>query len=205
MSCGSATIAPNGRRPARPPSRADKSRSRRTRSQGSPLPVRDDAARPVGPDAAEARSPSPPALPAEPPKPAEAGEADDERPRPPRRTTEDDERASQAAGHRSPSRPSASGSSSENERKLNDYNDKKKKAEVRVKELNARFADWYYVVSEDVYKKIRLVRSDIVKESAAAKEEGFGVDAFRKLEEGGVKGASKPTPAPSSPGFPPMP
>ena len=53
----------------------------------------------------------------------------------------------------------------ENERKMNAYRDQKKKAEDRVAELNARFANWYYVVSEDVYKKLRLVRSDIVKEA----------------------------------------
>jgi hypothetical protein len=81
----------------------------------------------------------------------------------------------------------------ENERKMNAYRDAKTKAERRVTELNARFADWYYVVSEDVYKKIRLTRSDIVKEAAAAKDEGFGIDAFRKLEEDGVKGAAKPS------------
>ena len=80
----------------------------------------------------------------------------------------------------------------ENERKLNAYKDQRKKAELKVADLNARFADWYYVVSEDVYKKIRLVRSDIVKESATAKEEGFGIDAFRKLEEEGLKGTAKP-------------
>jgi hypothetical protein len=81
----------------------------------------------------------------------------------------------------------------ENERKMNEYRDKKKKAESRVAELNARFADWYYVVSEDVYKKIRLVRGDIVKEAAKAKEEGFGVDAFRKLEEEGLKANPLPS------------
>ncbi len=75
----------------------------------------------------------------------------------------------------------------ENERKRNEYNDRRKKAETRVKELNDRFADWYYVVSEDVYKKLRLTRSDIAKESATAKDEGFGIDAFRKLEEEGLK------------------
>lgn len=85
----------------------------------------------------------------------------------------------------------------ENERKLNEYRDKKKKADTRMGELNARFADWYYVVSEDVYKKIRLVRTDIVKEAATAKEEGFGIDAFRKLEEEGLKAPTKPaTPTP---------
>jgi len=75
----------------------------------------------------------------------------------------------------------------ENERKLNAYRDQRKKAEQRVAELNARFADWYYVVAEDVYKKIHLVRSDIVKEKAIAKDEGFGLDAFRKLEDDGLK------------------
>jgi hypothetical protein len=75
----------------------------------------------------------------------------------------------------------------ENERKLNAYRDQRKKAEQRVAELNARFADWYYVVAEDVYKKIHLVRSDIVKEKAIAKDEGFGIDAFRKLEDDGLK------------------
>jgi hypothetical protein len=82
----------------------------------------------------------------------------------------------------------------DNERKMNEYRDKLKKAETKKAELNARFADWYYVVSEDVYKKIHLVRSDIVKESATAKEEGFGIDAFRKLEEEGLK--------PPKPGMP---
>lgn len=95
----------------------------------------------------------------------------------------------------------------ENERKMNDYRDKKIKAEVRVKELNARFADWYYVVSEDVYKKLRLSRSDFVKEAATASEEGFGIDAFRKLEDDGIEGAAAPmtTPMPMTPGFPPLP
>lgn len=80
----------------------------------------------------------------------------------------------------------------ENERKLNAYRDQKTKAESRVKELNARFADWYYVVAEDVYKKIHLVRSDVVKEKSTAKEEGFDVDAFRKLEDEGLKVTPKP-------------
>lgn len=80
----------------------------------------------------------------------------------------------------------------ENERKMNAYRDQKKKADQRVAELNGRFADWYYVVSDDVYKKLHLSRSDIVKESSTAKDEGFGIDAFRKLEEDGLKGAAKP-------------
>ena len=98
--------------------------------------------------------------------------------------------------------------SDENDRKLTEFREKKSKAENRVKELNSRFADWYYVVSEDVYKKLRLSRTDFVKEAATASEEGFGVDAFRNLETGGIKGAPKAPPMPPmSPSFsfpPPM-
>jgi len=75
----------------------------------------------------------------------------------------------------------------ENQRKLDDRADKRRKAEEKVRELNARFADWYYVVSEDEYKKIRLTRSDLIKEGEKAADEGFGVDAFRKLQEEGLK------------------
>jgi hypothetical protein len=96
----------------------------------------------------------------------------------------------------------------ENDRKLTEFREKKGKAENRVKELNSRFADWYYVVSEDVYKKLRLSRTDFVKEKATASEEGFGIDAFRNLETGGIKGAPKTTPmSPTTPSFslPPAP
>ncbi|MCI0357861.1 MAG: hypothetical protein L0211_05155, partial [Planctomycetaceae bacterium] len=87
----------------------------------------------------------------------------------------------------------------ENDRKRNEYNDKKKKAEARVAELNGRFADWYYVINEDVYKKIHLGRNDLVKEGATAKDAGFNVDAFRKLQTEGIKPA--PPPPPTGPGF----
>ncbi|MEX0818128.1 MAG: DUF4340 domain-containing protein [Pirellulaceae bacterium] len=74
-----------------------------------------------------------------------------------------------------------------NQRKLDDWKDKRGKAEEKVRELNARFADWYYVVSEDEYKKIRLTRSELIKEGEKSADEGFGVDAFRKLQEEGLK------------------
>jgi hypothetical protein len=53
-----------------------------------------------------------------------------------------------------------------NKRKLDDYNDKVKKGQDRAKALNKRFAPWYFVISEDVYKKIHLRRVDIVKTEA---------------------------------------
>ena len=60
----------------------------------------------------------------------------------------------------------------ENQRKLDERNDKIKKAQQKVQELNYRFADWYYVISEAVYQKIHLGREDVVeaKEAEAAEE-----------------------------------
>jgi uncharacterized protein DUF4340 len=89
----------------------------------------------------------------------------------------------------------------ENERKLKDHEEKKKKAQGRVAELNARFAQWYYVISEDTYKKIHLGRSDIIQEGSTAKETGFGIDAFRKLESDGLKKSPPPGSGSGSGGF----
>lgn len=49
-----------------------------------------------------------------------------------------------------------------NKEAMDQYNDQVKKGKARVHELNARFADWYYIVSDDVYKKIHLNRNDII-------------------------------------------
>lgn len=78
----------------------------------------------------------------------------------------------------------------ENARKQEERDEQLKKAGQKVDELNARFADWYYIISEDEYKKIHLGRNDLIKESESAEDEGFGVDALRKMEEEGVEGSS---------------
>ena len=36
-----------------------------------------------------------------------------------------------------------------------------------MRELNGRFADWYYVVSEAEYAKIRLGRADVIQAKPA--------------------------------------
>jgi hypothetical protein len=55
----------------------------------------------------------------------------------------------------------------ENKRKQDEYDQKVQKGQERVKELNERFADWYYIISDGVYKKIHLSRADIVKKKGA--------------------------------------
>lgn len=58
----------------------------------------------------------------------------------------------------------------ENRRQQEEYDERVKAAQKRVRELNNRFADWYYVVSDAEVAKIHLDRSEIVvrKEAAAA-------------------------------------
>ncbi|HEY2894408.1 MAG TPA: DUF4340 domain-containing protein [Pirellulales bacterium] len=51
----------------------------------------------------------------------------------------------------------------ENKRKQDEYDNAIKKGQEKVKELNERFADWYFIIPDDVYKKIHLGRADIVK------------------------------------------
>lgn len=51
----------------------------------------------------------------------------------------------------------------ENQRKVKEYQEKLEQGRKKAKELNDRFADWYYIISEDTYKKIHLSRHDIIK------------------------------------------
>jgi hypothetical protein len=55
----------------------------------------------------------------------------------------------------------------ENRRKEEEYDGKVKAAQKRVRELNNRFADWYYVVSDAEYAKIHLDRAGVIQAKAA--------------------------------------
>lgn len=57
-----------------------------------------------------------------------------------------------------------------NANKQREFQEKIKKARERVKELNENLAGWYYVISNDVYNKIRLDREGFVK--IKVKEDG---------------------------------
>lgn len=50
----------------------------------------------------------------------------------------------------------------ENQRKIDDRKEKMDAARKRTQELNARFADWYYVVSDSVYKKLKVSREQLI-------------------------------------------
>src|SRR4051794_22879411 len=57
----------------------------------------------------------------------------------------------------------------ENQKKLNDYQELIKKGQENVKDLNLRFGDWYFVVSDDVFHKIRLSKDKVVKKKEPPK------------------------------------
>ena len=52
---------------------------------------------------------------------------------------------------------------SSNAQKQREFQEKLTKAQTRVKELNENLGDWYYVISNEIYAKIRLDRADFVK------------------------------------------
>ena len=56
---------------------------------------------------------------------------------------------------------------SANARKQKEYDEKVAQARKRAKELNQNLAGWYYVISNDVYEKIRIDRSLFVKNKEA--------------------------------------
>ena len=89
----------------------------------------------------------------------------------------------------------------ENKRKQETYDSAIQKGQDRVKELNERFADWYYVISDDVYKKIHLGSKEIIKkkESKEAKEgaepkPGGGLGDLKEFEKGLKPDSEEPQP-----------
>jgi len=52
-----------------------------------------------------------------------------------------------------------------------DYEDRIARARERVAQLNRRFADWYYVISDAVYREIKLTRGDIVQKKEPTEAE----------------------------------
>ena len=79
-----------------------------------------------------------------------------------------------------------------NQRKIDERSDKVTAAKKKVAELTYRFADWYYVVPDDVFKKLRLRRDDVIAFSEAALKSGTGLSAFRSLQEDGLKPEAAP-------------
>jgi hypothetical protein len=87
----------------------------------------------------------------------------------------------------------------ENKQKQDEYKDKVAKGKEHVKELNGRFAEWYYVISDDVYRKVHLGRDEIVKKKEKkdkdAKEQPPVHDHDHDHDHDDHAGAAKAAPA----------
>jgi len=81
-----------------------------------------------------------------------------------------------------------------NKRAQETYDEQVAEGKKRVEELNARFGDWYYVIPNDVFKKVHLSRDDVVKD--AEKPEG------EQEEVSDAPAASLNTPGAPIPGLP---
>ncbi len=54
----------------------------------------------------------------------------------------------------------------ENRRIMDDRKDRLTTAQQRVRELNARFADWYYVIPEETFTQLRIKRDALLQSGA---------------------------------------
>ncbi len=59
----------------------------------------------------------------------------------------------------------------ENQRRLDEYQSEIEAGKTRVKELNERFGDWYYVISNEVYKKIHLGLDQVIRKKESPENE----------------------------------
>lgn len=71
----------------------------------------------------------------------------------------------------------------ENQRAQSLYDQKVTDGEKKAMELNERFADWYYVISDDIYKKIKVNRVDILKVADPLTDPANPVEQFETLRE----------------------
>jgi len=85
----------------------------------------------------------------------------------------------------------------ENQREQERYDEQVKKGKQRVQELNERFADWYYIIPDSTYQKIRLSRADFVKKKEPPKEDKqesaeskptTPLEEFERLKQEGIEG-----------------
>lgn len=84
----------------------------------------------------------------------------------------------------------------ENKRKQDAYDTQVKEAQQKVKELNDRFSDWYYVIPNDVYKKIRLTREQILKQPELD-EVKSDAELLDELKKSGLDADAAPSETPA--------
>jgi len=53
--------------------------------------------------------------------------------------------------------------------------------------LREMFAPWIFVIDEETYRELRPNRAELIRQRPNAAETGFGLDAFRKLQQEGLR------------------
>ncbi len=76
----------------------------------------------------------------------------------------------------------------ENQKKLADYQALVKKGQENVKDLNLRFGDWYFVVNDDVFRKIRLSKDKAVKKKEKKADSAAGAAGKNGAPPTGIPG-----------------
>lgn len=82
-----------------------------------------------------------------------------------------------------------------NQRKIDERSDRIEKARKKVLELNARFSEWYYVVGDSAYKKLKITREDLIEK--AGEEEATlpaGLEGLNLNGAPGLQGLPSPLP-----------
>lgn len=95
----------------------------------------------------------------------------------------------------------------ENRRRQDDYDAKVKAAQRRVRDLNARFADWYYIVPTKEYAKIHLNRAAVVQPKGTDAADAGPPGGGSPFGAGGGApfAPPRPRPAPTPPPVEPVP
>jgi hypothetical protein len=95
----------------------------------------------------------------------------------------------------------------ENRRRQDDYDAKVKAAQRRVRDLNARFADWYYIVPTKEYAKIHLNRAAVVQPKGTDAADAGPPGGGSPFGAGGGSpfAPPRPRPAPTPPPVEPAP
>ena len=141
-----------------------------------PMPTEPPAAEPAATEPANA-DPAKPAgdMPAE-EKPAEEKPAGDEPTKDPVARSQDAKGSARLVSFQDPAPPAELSDeewkerleaereriTKENQRKIDQRNDRMAVGKKRVAELNARFADWYYIVSDSEFKRLKIELADLI-------------------------------------------
>ena len=91
----------------------------------------------------------------------------------------------------------------DNRRRQDDYDAKVKAAQRRVRDLNARFADWYYIVPTKEYAKIHLNRAAVVQPKGTDAADAGPPGGGSPFGAGGGAPFAPPRPRPA-PTLPPV-